>query len=128
LSIGTWSRMSTTFDNMAAFGMVKRASFMCSELGRVVAADLVAVLLQEWEHLGGDRLEHDVRVEVLEPTPTQLRLARQKLRVLERLTEDARLAVRRRLHGCALEGIRTPNLLLAVRVFSPDSVPYRNVP
>jgi len=52
LSIGTWSSMSTTFDNIAAFGMVKRASFMCSELGRVVAADLVAVLLQEWEHLG----------------------------------------------------------------------------
>jgi len=120
--------MSTTFDNMAAFGMVKRASFMCSELGRVVAADLVAVLLQEWEHLGGDRLEQHVRVEVLEPTPTQLRLARPKLRFPERLTEDARLALRRRLRGCALEGIRTPNLLLAVRVFSPDSVPYRNVP
>jgi len=87
-------------DDLRQHGRVRdREAGVLHVLGvrRVVAADLVAVLLQEREHLGGHRLEHHFRVEVLETAPAQVRLARQELRVLDRLAEDARLALRRRL-------------------------------
>ena len=52
-------------------------------VGRVVTANLLAVLLEKGEHLAGEGLVHDVGVEVLEPAPAQVRLAVQEFRILD---------------------------------------------